>query len=206
MDGTLPESSRSSEHEAPRVRDELGILVLAPTSNDARLTARFLEKAGLSAMICTDLDGLGRCLREGCGALLIAEEALARETVGKLVAELEKQPSWSDLPLILITGSGEAARVRPVHLAALDPVGNISIIERPVRPETLVSTCQVALRSRRRQYQVRDLLGELEGMMAKVQQQARVFDTTLSSIPDFTYIFNRAGEFIYANRSLLDLL
>jgi aspartate/tyrosine/aromatic aminotransferase len=45
---------------------------------------------------------------------------------------------------------------------------------------------------------VRDLLKELEEMMGRVQQQARVFDTTLSSIPDFTYIINKSGQFIYA--------
>ena len=34
------------------------------------------------------------------------------------------------------------------------------LLERPVRPETLVSTVQAALRSRRRQYQMRDYLTE----------------------------------------------
>ena len=60
--------------------------------------------------------------------------------------------------------------------------------------------------SRARQYQVRDLLKELEEIMIKVQQQARVFDTTLSSIPDFIYIVDRSGRFVYANRSFLELL
>ncbi len=140
---------------------ELSILILAPTSNDARLTAAFLQKAGYGAAICQNLDDLGQHMRAGCGALVLAEEALASD-ISKLVALLEQQPSWSDLPLILITAAGGAAHVRPRYLKALAPVGNISIIERPVRPETLVSTCEVALRSRRRQYQVRELLTELD--------------------------------------------
>src|SRR4029079_17457473 len=144
-----------------------------------------------------DLDVLDERMSEGCGALVLAEESLVDGGVGKLVAALEAQPSWSDLPLVLITGSGESARLRLRHLSTLGVVGNISIIERPVRPETLVSTCRVALRSRRRQYQVRDLLRELEQMMSQIQQQSRIFDTTLSSIPDFTYIFDREGRFIY---------
>jgi hypothetical protein len=57
-----------------------------------------------------------------------------KEVASKLAAELKQQPSWSDLPLILITGSGEAAQARPRHLAALDSVGNVSIIERPCVP------------------------------------------------------------------------
>jgi PAS domain S-box-containing protein len=43
-------------------------------------------------------------------------------------------------------------------------------------------------------------------MMVSISQQSRIFDTTLSSIPDFTYIFDRSGQFLYANRALLDLL
>lgn len=179
---------------------------MAPTSNDARLTAQFLEKAGVVATICTDPDALDAHLHAGCGALLLAEEALANGVVGRLVAALEKQPSWSDLPLIFITAVGGASDRRPRHLSALGSVGNISIIERPVRPETLVSTCEVALRSRRRQYQVHDLLRKLEDMMARIQQQARIFDTTLSSIPDLTFILDPRGQFIYANLALLNLL
>jgi PAS domain S-box-containing protein len=36
-------------------------------------------------------------------------------------------------------------------------------------------------------------------------RQARLFDTTLSSIVDFAYVFNREGRFTYINQALLDL-
>lgn len=39
-----------------------------------------------------------------------------------------------------------------------------------------------------------------------LEQQALIFDTTLSSITDFAYTFDKEGRFIYANRPLLDLL
>jgi PAS domain S-box-containing protein len=38
-----------------------------------------------------------------------------------------------------------------------------------------------------------------------LERQSRIFDTTLSSITDFAYTFDRAGRFIYANQALLDL-
>ncbi len=38
------------------------------------------------------------------------------------------------------------------------------------------------------------------------EQQTRIFDTTLSSIADFAYTFDREGRFIYANNPLLNLL
>jgi signal transduction histidine kinase/ActR/RegA family two-component response regulator len=148
--------------EAVSAGDELRVLILAPVRNDARLSAGFLEKAGLTATICADLEDLQGRICTGCGALLLAEEALATDEVAKLAEQLERQPSWSDLPLILITAAGDASGVRPRYMTALSPVGNISVLERPVRPETLVSTCEVGLRARRRQYQVRGLLHELD--------------------------------------------
>ncbi len=40
----------------------------------------------------------------------------------------------------------------------------------------------------------------------RLEQQSRVFDTTLSSLPDFAYTFDRAGRFVYSNDALLRLL
>ena len=188
----------------PQTQEEMRILVLAPTSNDARLTVQFLQKAGMDAAVCSNMAELCEKLEAGCGAALLAEEALTSQSVMLLVAKLEGQPSWSDLPIILITGTGEA-QIRRRHLATFSSISSVSIIERPVRPSTLVSTLEFALRSRRRRYQVRALLMEREELTAKAQQQARIFDTTLSSIADFAYIFDRAGRFVYSNKSLLDL-
>ena len=44
-----------------------------------------------------------------------------------------------------------------------------------------------------------------EELLRRLEQQARIFDTTLSSITDFAYIFDRQGRFLYANQALLDL-
>jgi PAS domain S-box-containing protein len=40
---------------------------------------------------------------------------------------------------------------------------------------------------------------------ATLTKQARIFDTTLSSITDFAYIFDKSGRFAYANQALLNL-
>lgn len=154
-------AAKTGTDASPNI-NELRVLILAPTSNDARLTSQFLEQNGFASTTCQNLVDLCEEIGGGCGALLLAEEALIGADMDALAEQLKCQPSWSDLPLILITGAGDGLGVRPPYLTALAPVGNISIIERPVRPETLVSTCEVALRSRRRQYQVRDLLLELD--------------------------------------------
>jgi PAS domain S-box-containing protein len=38
-----------------------------------------------------------------------------------------------------------------------------------------------------------------------LERQVRIFDTALSAIPDFAYIFDHDGRFLYANQALLDL-
>ena len=39
----------------------------------------------------------------------------------------------------------------------------------------------------------------------QLERQSNIFDTTLSSITDFAYIFDREGRFLYANQPLLEL-
>ncbi|TDU81327.1 phospho-acceptor domain-containing protein [Prosthecobacter fusiformis] len=172
--------SQVSEGEAAG-RSESDILILAPTRNDARLTFEFLKKAGLDAAICEGFGDLCQRVEAGCGALLLAEEVLTDHTIRHLILLLQKQPSWSDLPIVIITGTGESA-IRRRQLAALEPTGNASIIERPVRPGTLVSTLESAMRSRRRQYQVRSLLEEREKMTADALQADRRKDEFLAML------------------------
>lgn len=153
----LAESEQASIPETP---SQLRVLILAPTGNDAVLTARFLEQAGLPVAVCGDMEELCHSAEAGSGALLLAEESLTPSSIEALAALLEKQPPWSDLPIILITGEGEAVRVLP-RFREVNLSGNISLVERPVHPETIVTMCEVALRSRQRQYQGRDLLRQL---------------------------------------------
>jgi signal transduction histidine kinase len=51
------------------------------------------------------------------------------------------------------------------------PLGNVFLLERPIRPETLLSTLEIALRGRERQYQIRD----------QIQQYARAQEALLRS-------------------------
>jgi signal transduction histidine kinase len=95
-------------------------------------------------------------IREGAGAAIISEEAFVGDSIGELLQVVREQPSWSDFPLILLTISGrvtvESERLREMRR----PLGNLFLLERPLRPETLLGTLEIALRGRERQYQIRD--------------------------------------------------
>lgn len=197
MSADLPVMTGSESAAAPTL--ELRVLVLAPSANDAALTCRFLGDAGMESRSCADVPSLVEALRQGCGSLLIAEEVLASREVLNLVAALAEQPAWSDVPITIITSGGEANQTRLRRLEVFGPGGNVSLLERPFRPETLLSVVEVALRARRRQYETRNLLRRLEAGEERLRG-------ILGSISDAFISFDRDWRITYVNPAYLQLV
>jgi signal transduction histidine kinase len=129
---------------------------VAPTGKDGRLISGLLERLTIPCHLAGSITEACALIREGAGAAIISEEAFFGNSIGELLQVLHEQPSWSDFPLILLTVSGrvtvESERLREMRR----PLGNLFLLERPLRPETLLSTLEIALRGRERQYQIRD--------------------------------------------------
>lgn len=142
-------------------------LVLAPTGRDATLTCSLLKQAGLSAFTCSSLAELcQRFEQEGAAALLIAEEVFVRSGVNTLRDMLARQSAWSDVPLVIFTGTPAYGRVNdPQQLSA---IGNVILLERPLQPISMVSAARSALRARRRQYDAR---AELHAQQRAVKER-----------------------------------
>jgi signal transduction histidine kinase len=125
-----------------------------------------LDRQGIPCHVASSVEELCAYLRQGAGAAILSEEALTAGAIARLRQVIEDQPPWSDFPLILLTVGGrvtaESERLRQLR----QPLGNIFLLERPIRPETLLSTLEIALRGRQRQYQIRD----------QMQQYARAQD------------------------------
>ena len=138
------------------------VLILAPLGRDAELAASVLHSSRIVSKPCQSLSELSECLgAEGnsVGALLLTEEALASPADCAILTEwLEHQEPWSDLPIVFFTRPGRPTRVTERRLEALGPRGAVTVLERPVRRAALLGALRVALQSRQRQYQVRDLL------------------------------------------------
>jgi signal transduction histidine kinase len=134
------------------------ILILAPTGQDAKLLAQVLTDDGLQVEIAKEIGVLKERLKGDVGAILVAEEALTPQCLAIFNSIFSLQEPWSDIPLIVMTMRGETNLLSFANLKAFAPAGNVTLLERPFRPITLVSTLQVSMRARRRQYQVRDLL------------------------------------------------
>ncbi len=131
-------------------------IILAPTGKDTALIAGLLARCAIPCLAANSIDELCLEVERGAGAAIISEEALIDGAISKVRSLIERQPAWSDFPLILLTVGGrvtaESERLREFR----KPLGNIFLLERPIRPETLLSTLEIALRGRQRQYQIRD--------------------------------------------------
>jgi two-component system, sensor histidine kinase len=153
MSHVAPLFSESDEF-APQER----ILILAPTGRDAFLVETVLNQGGIHSHSCADMAQLCCELSAGAGAVLLAEEALPLPGIEEFQSCLTHQEPWSDLPLLVLTSGGYSSRTSLDTVGLLEASCNVTLLERPLRRETLVSAVYAALRARRRQYEMRDLL------------------------------------------------
>jgi signal transduction histidine kinase/ActR/RegA family two-component response regulator len=139
------------------------VFILAPIGRDAELAQRFLGQAGIGSFICKALDDFCPLEGKSPAAALIAEEALSEAAIVQLLTILEHQPPWSDLPIAVFRDPENMLAGPSRPLSRLLSKGNVTLLDRPVGRITLVSTVRAFLRARRRQYEVRDLVVQLEG-------------------------------------------
>jgi two-component system, sensor histidine kinase len=176
---------------------EQRLLVLTPTGRDSRLAVDLLKRYGFNAVSCDSTEQLCRELGSEIGALIVADEALTPELVVQMSSVLENQPPWSDAPVVILTRRqmvGNTAHSFP----SLYRRANVTVLERPIKTEILVSVVRNVLSARQRQYEVRSLLNSLE---QKVQERDRFLAmlahelrNPLSVISNSLHLLNQSGE------------
>jgi signal transduction histidine kinase len=135
------------------------VLIVAPIGGDAQAMAELMGRHGFEVQICGSLAECCAQMKSGSAAVVLTEEALELANVPEFLQALKTQPAWSELPLVILTTGGESRLARLLELAAA-AAGSVTLLERPIGSTTLLRTLEVALNSRRRQYQVRDFLEE----------------------------------------------
>lgn len=156
-------------------------LVVAPTGRDADVTAQVLRSADIAAVPDADGTALFAAIAGGTHAgAILTDDALSRLDQERLLAAIAAQAPWSDFPFILLSKRGEPRR----GAREVEAVANVTLLERPLHPASLVSAARAALRARQRQRlaarhfedrekaraELRDLADTLE---AKVEARTR---------------------------------
>ena len=134
------------------------VLLLPPTTRDAELSLSILAEAGLEGHVCRSIDGLCGEIEAGAGAVLLTDVALSESDPQALVDALQRQPPWSDLPIVLLSSLGADS---PTAVWAMEVLGNVTVLEQPVRVMTLVSALRTVIKARLRQYELRDRMQAL---------------------------------------------
>src|SRR5437899_3461393 len=176
---SMDDTTRDEHPRTPRMHKNERVLVIEHIGLDVAAMAYLLDSQGFETQICHRLDGYSRQMIDSAGALLLTEEALESPQGSLLLDLLKGQSPWSELPLIILTSGGESRRAGLLNLAAA-AAGSVTLLERPISTLTLMRSVQVALRSRRRQYQVRDLVSQLANLNQTLEQ--RVAERTAKAV------------------------
>jgi PAS domain S-box-containing protein len=155
----------ADEPRRPAAGREERILILAPAPSDASAISAAATEGGFTAEIVADMTSLCAAIGEGAGATVIVDAALSPAELGALREVLQAQPTWSDLPILLVLADVERDEARPRMrrlVELLQPAGNVHLLERPLEGWMLVTRFTAALRTRRRQYAARALLEQLD--------------------------------------------
>ena len=151
------------------------VLILAPTKADAAMTVRLLEEAGVTAKACDTITQVGQEILSGAGAVIVTDDADG-DPLSHLRFLLERQPSWSELPVLVLARQGSQ------RLDMLRGIPGVVLLERPVHIRSMVSAVQAALRARARQYELRNQLAQTRAANQELKNQARAKDEFLATL------------------------
>jgi len=154
-----------------RLESARHVLVVAPVGRDAQTLCQIISGMGHQCLAHAHLD-----VRPDDATLLLilTEEALAGD-YADLIDWLDAQPPWSDLPIVLLKARGPTVRHQQ-RWQAIERLGNVTVLERPVPAAALRNATSGALRSRSRQYDTREHLAELQ--RNRDELEVRVEDRT----------------------------
>jgi PAS domain S-box-containing protein len=160
---------------------EQRVLMLPTTSADALAMSKLFAANRVISTTCADMTQLCAQHRDGAGALILAEEALLANPE-ELVTCVAAQPVWSDIPIIVLSRSG---RETASLLDLIGRLGNVSVVERPIRTSTLITLVRSSIRARRRQYEVREYLQRQEEAQKTIREGERRYRSLIDNITDY---------------------
>ena len=195
-----------SVSEKNPTRERLPVAVLTPTGQDGRMAGVVLERAGLDPRICADMSDVCDLIgKEEIGVLLMAEEALAPHARDKLFESLDNQPSWSDVPIVILTGEDELSGALPRTLKGVAQKGNVTLLERPVRVATLTTVLRSALRARQRQLDVKASIEQQHAAAISLRESEMRLRAAVQSAPYPLMLHVDDGEILQLSEAWMTL-
>jgi signal transduction histidine kinase/ActR/RegA family two-component response regulator len=148
---------------------ESKVLVLPPTRRDGDVTRALLRDVGLDCDVVGNARMLASQLSTSIGAVVLTDAAVADPGLSSVMDALERQPRWSDMPVILLSKPDMRS---PSDKRRFEKLTNLTVLDRPTSGRALVSAVEAAIRGRSRQYQIRDQLNSLQEADAALRESA----------------------------------
>ncbi|TDK39310.1 hybrid sensor histidine kinase/response regulator [Rhizobium deserti] len=136
-------------------------LVYAPHGRDGQVAAALLKEAGVVSKVVSSFQSFVASLGEECLFIVVTEETLRTQDMRPIHEWVRSQPSWSDLPFIVLAHRGAGPERNPAASRLVELLGNVSFLERPFHPTTFISVVNTASKGRRRQYEARNRVEQL---------------------------------------------
>jgi len=172
---------------APRIRcwksvvpTSRAVCIVAPFGQDASSIASVLSSHGLRPAIYKTIERLAHAIGDDVGTVVLTDEALVGD-LSSLCGALAAQPAWSDIPFVLLRAPRSRARVLRAPLPA--EIANVVEIERPLGSASLLSAIDSALRTRFRQFVIRDQMIRLERSEAALRESEAELRLIADALP-----------------------
>ncbi len=166
------------------------VLILAPTARDAAITTELLRKGGVARSVCGSIRELIVEINSGVGAILMTEEVINDPGIDRLLMTLNGQPSWSEIPVVMMMRGGSDS---PAAERLLRSMRNVTLLERPAPTRSVLSAVQAAIRGRERQYQIRD-------QIEAIREGEQRFQAMANSIPQLAWMAKPDGWIFWYNQ------
>jgi len=147
---------------------------------------------------------LNAALRHEVSLVIVTEEVMFGADLRVVTKWIDAQPSWSDLPFIVLTRRGGGSERNPEATKLAEILGNVTYLERPFHPTTFVSVAKAALKGRLRQYEARARIEELHESEARLRHalltgrlgswELNLGAAQLTSSPTFKMLFGHAAD------------
>lgn len=159
----------------------MSVAILAPRGRDAEVARQLLDKEDIACVMAPSLEILTNYVHSQIGAVLVAEEALIGTEIEALQQSLQVQPSWSDVPFIVLANGAASSRSAGAK-KRMDALRNAVLLSRPLHAEELIRAIRSALTARARQYEARERMEKLEIREQQLYESEAKFHAIADSV------------------------
>ena len=175
--------------------------IIAPFGRDAETIADIVGQRGLTCRVYGALAALADDLLETSGVVVLTEEVVGGD-LHQLSHILQGQAAWSDIPFVLLRAPLGTRSGRQASLPG--EMTNVIELERPLSSASLLSAISTALRSRQKQFVIRDQMAQLAESQAALALSEAELRRVTDALPVLIVFIDKNLVYRFANRSYED--